>query len=192
VETDGRTALAAVRQSSGNRALDDAALKFVMSLYLRVRSPFEPQTGSLLYKHAGSLLGRLSMCAPIRSDVGSHMLCRAILAFIALPGVVAFAIPVAIAGWMQSRALRSPLGLLVLVPGLLLLLWSVREFYVAGRGTLAPWTPPKYLVVTGPYRYCRNPMYVGVDLILLGWTVLYRSAPLLLYAAGVARTPRWF
>ena len=114
------------------------------------------------------------------------MLCRAILAFFALPGVVAFAIPILVAGWLQSLSLQSPLGLAVIVPGLLLLLWCVREFYVAGHGTLAPWTPPKYLVVTGPYRYCRNPMYIGVELILLGWAEFYRSALLLLYAAGVA------
>ena len=114
------------------------------------------------------------------------MLCRAILAFVALPGIVAFAIPLVIAAWMQSLSVQNPLGLIILVPGLLLLLWCVREFHVAGQGTLAPWTPPKYLVVTGPYRYCRNPMYVGVDLILLGWAALYRSALLLLYAAGVA------
>jgi protein-S-isoprenylcysteine O-methyltransferase Ste14 len=114
------------------------------------------------------------------------MLCRAILALVALPGVIAFAIPLVTAGWMQSLSVQSPLGLIVLVPGLLLLLWCVREFFVAGRGTLAPWAPPKYLVVTGPYRYCRNPMYVGVDLILLGWAALYGSVLLLLYAVGVA------
>jgi protein-S-isoprenylcysteine O-methyltransferase Ste14 len=114
------------------------------------------------------------------------MLCRAILAFVALPGTVAFAIPLMLASWMQSLPLRNPLGLIILLCGLFLLLWCVREFYVAGRGTLAPWTPPKYLVVSGPYRYCRNPMYVGVELILIGWAALYWSALLLLYAAGVA------
>jgi protein-S-isoprenylcysteine O-methyltransferase Ste14 len=113
------------------------------------------------------------------------MLCRAIFAFIALPGVVAFAIPLAIARWTQSFSVRNPFGLVPMVVGLVLLMWCVREFYVGG-GTLAPWTPPKYLVVTGPYRYCRNPMYVGVALILVGWAAIYRSTVLLLYAAGVA------
>jgi protein-S-isoprenylcysteine O-methyltransferase Ste14 len=114
------------------------------------------------------------------------MLFRAIFAFLALPGMVAFVIPLVLAGAMQPlRVQRSP-GLVVLILGFGLLVWCVREFYVTGRGTLAPWQPPKYLVVTGPYRYCRNPMYVGVDLILLGWAILYWSGLLLLYAVSIS------
>ncbi len=114
------------------------------------------------------------------------MLWRAIFAFLALPGVVAFAVPLALAGWLHQFPPRQLSGLLPLCLGMLLLLWCVREFYVAGPGTLAPWSPPKHLVVSGPYRYCRNPMYVGVSLILLGWAALFWSRPLLLYAACVA------
>jgi protein-S-isoprenylcysteine O-methyltransferase Ste14 len=42
---------------------------------------------------------------------------------------------------------------------------------VAGRGTLAPWEPPRALVVSGPYRHSRNPMYVAVLVILSRWAV---------------------
>jgi protein-S-isoprenylcysteine O-methyltransferase Ste14 len=110
------------------------------------------------------------------------MLIRAITAFIALPGVVAFAVPITI-GISSGHAPRFPL--LAAVPvllGTLLLLWSVREFYVAGRGTLAPWSPPKHLVVSGPYRRTRNPMYVAVLTILAGWCILFRSRTLVAYA----------
>jgi protein-S-isoprenylcysteine O-methyltransferase Ste14 len=62
----------------------------------------------------------------------------------------------------------------------------VRDFYVAGRGTLAPWAPPRALVVTGLYRFSRNPMYVGVLLILCGWAAGFRSWPLAAYAATIA------
>jgi hypothetical protein len=64
-------------------------------------------------------------------------------------------------------------------------LWCVREFYVRGKGTLAPWDPPRHLVASGLYRFSRNPMYVSVSLILLGWAMGFRSAGLLLYALAV-------
>jgi protein-S-isoprenylcysteine O-methyltransferase Ste14 len=114
------------------------------------------------------------------------MLFRAIFAFLALPGIVAFVIPLVLAGAMGSFPVQRSAGFVVLILGVFLLVWCVREFYVTGRGTLAPWQPPQCLVVTGPYRYCRNPMYVGVGLILLGWAILYWSGLLLLYAASIA------
>lgn len=114
------------------------------------------------------------------------MLRRVIVAFIALPGAVAFAIPLVIAGWRLPPLGLNLLGLVMFVPGLILLVSCVREFYVVGLGTLAPSAPPKYLVVTGPYRYCRNPMYLGVDLVLFAWAVLYGSTRLLLYATCVS------
>jgi protein-S-isoprenylcysteine O-methyltransferase Ste14 len=110
------------------------------------------------------------------------MLFRAIAAFVALPGMVAFAIPVAI-GLSSGRPVRHGIvAAILLILGTLLLLWCVREFYVAGRGTLAPWDPPRHLVTTGPYAISRNPMYAGVIAILVGWCVLWDSIPLLIYA----------
>jgi protein-S-isoprenylcysteine O-methyltransferase Ste14 len=70
--------------------------------------------------------------------------------------------------------------------GSVLLLVCVREFYVAGRGTLAPWAPPTSLVATGPYKWSRNPMYVAVLLILTGWAIGFQSWDMALYAVVVA------
>lgn len=109
------------------------------------------------------------------------MLARAIVAFLALPGVVAFAAPLAIGISAGRPVQHTALGAAVLCLGTVLLLWCVREFYVAGRGTLAPWAPPERLVTTGPYRVSRNPMYVAVVTILIGWTVLWGSRTLLIY-----------
>ena len=61
-------------------------------------------------------------------------------------------------------------------------LWDFAAF---GRATPAPIDPPKRLVVRGLYRYIRNPMYVGVLTTILGWAVLFRSLPLVLYALAV-------
>ena len=77
-------------------------------------------------------------------------------------------------------------GFIALVIGLVLLLWCVRDFYVKGKGTLGPWDPPRNLVVTGLYRYSRNPMYIAVVLILVGWAMLFRAQSLWMYAGVVA------
>ncbi len=114
------------------------------------------------------------------------MFARALMAFLALPGIVAFAIP---AAWLWSTGqlkLAQPIGLAPLAVGVVALLWCVRDFYVSGRGTLAPWAPPERLVVVGLYRYSRNPMYVAVALVLLGWAVSFGSIGLLAYAVIVA------
>ncbi|HEY5808288.1 MAG TPA: isoprenylcysteine carboxylmethyltransferase family protein [Povalibacter sp.] len=101
------------------------------------------------------------------------MFVRAVLAFLALPGVVAFAIPLLWSWRSDHLRIVHPLGLIPLVLGVVMLLWCVRDFYVAGKGTLAPWSPPQRLVVVGLYRYSRNPMYVAVTLILLGWALVF-------------------
>ncbi len=111
------------------------------------------------------------------------MLARAITAFVAIPGVVAFVIPIA-TGIVTARPPQHvPLALALVSVGTATLLWCVREFYVAGRGTLAPWARPKHLVTSGPYRFSRNPMYVSTLTILVGWSVLWDSPGLHIYTA---------
>ena len=70
--------------------------------------------------------------------------------------------------------------------GAALALWCVWDFAVYGRGTPAPIDAPKTLVVRGPYRTLRNPMYVGALMVLLGWVTLYQTWALAIYAAAVA------
>lgn len=100
----------------------------------------------------------------------------------ALPGVVAFAVPLLLLRPAMPASAFALASAPVLALGLGLLLWCVREFYVAGRGTLAPWAPPLHLVTSGPYRYSRNPMYVAVVLIVVGWAIGFRATALVLYA----------
>jgi protein-S-isoprenylcysteine O-methyltransferase Ste14 len=108
---------------------------------------------------------------------------KALLAFLVLPGMVAFAVPLLL---LKPAAAQFTLPAVILVvAGSAFLLWCVREFYVSGRGTLAPWSPPQTLVVAGPYRFSRNPMYVAVILILWGWAVGSQSRGLALYALVV-------
>jgi protein-S-isoprenylcysteine O-methyltransferase Ste14 len=62
-----------------------------------------------------------------------------------------------------------------------LLAACIWEFARSGRGTLAPLDPPRELVVRGLYRYVRNPMYLGVSLIVLGEALLTGSRGLMVY-----------
>jgi protein-S-isoprenylcysteine O-methyltransferase Ste14 len=78
------------------------------------------------------------------------------------------------------------MGLALLAVGLVLLLWCARDFFVSGRGTLAPWDPPKRLVIVGLYRFVRNPMYIAVLILLAGWSVATGSR-----LVAVAAVPRW-
>ena len=68
-------------------------------------------------------------------------------------------------------------GLALLAVGLVLFVASLRRFDREGKGTLAPWDPPRRLVVRGPYAYVRNPMISGVLLVLVGEALVLRSRP---------------
>ena len=108
---------------------------------------------------------------------------RALFSFVVLPGVVAGLIPWLIVSSNRPEPFDGWLwpGLGVLSTGLAILLWCVRDFYVTGKGTLAPWDPPRALVGVGLYRYVRNPMYLGVLILVAGWAILAGSRPLALY-----------
>ncbi len=113
---------------------------------------------------------------------------RSLAAFLVLPGVVAGVIPFLIRRldpWSMGNG--SPGSAIALIGGIILLA-CVRDFYVSGRGTLAPWDPPRSLVVVGLYRYTRNPMYWGVGLLVLGQALLAGSPLMLGYAVflGIA------
>jgi protein-S-isoprenylcysteine O-methyltransferase Ste14 len=80
------------------------------------------------------------------------MFIRALLAFLVLPGIVGFIVPALLVAPAPGQASYSWPGGCLMAVGLVLLLWCVRDFYVRGKGTLAPWDPPRNLVVVGLYR----------------------------------------
>jgi len=112
------------------------------------------------------------------------MLIRHLLSIAALPFVMAVVVPT----WIARRDHITPSigptlplvlvqigGVIALVIGVILFVSSLRRFATEGKGTLAPWDPPRQLVVHGPYRYVRNPMISGVIFILLGEAMLLLS-----------------
>jgi protein-S-isoprenylcysteine O-methyltransferase Ste14 len=83
-------------------------------------------------------------------------------------------------------AIAMVAGALLLCGGAALVAHSIRLFVRLGRGTLAPWDPTQLLVNAGAYRFTRNPMKGGLFLVLLGETLLLRSAALAVWLACFA------
>ena len=78
---------------------------------------------------------------------------------------------------------RQIAGMIIGAVGAAVALWCVFTFAFIGKGTPAPFDPPRLLVIRGPYRFVRNPMYIGAGLALLGAALFYQSWPLPIYAA---------
>ena len=106
--------------------------------------------------------------------------------FVAAPGTMAGLVP-----WLITRWDGSPpgwdavdvLGLLVALIGLAMVVACFVRFVREGRGTPAPTAPTEELVVGGLYRYLRNPMYVGVGLVIAGQCLGFRSLALVVWLA---------
>lgn len=81
--------------------------------------------------------------------------------------------------WVRLLILTASAGALLI--GLTLFISTLMHFARTGRGTLAPWDPPRVLVVQGVYRYVRNPMISGVLFILLAEALLTGSRRILIW-----------
>jgi protein-S-isoprenylcysteine O-methyltransferase Ste14 len=115
------------------------------------------------------------------------LLLKTTLFAVLIPGTVAGYIPYRIIsrycpseGISFSIAMLLPM--LLFSAGLLVAMRCAMDFVVHGHGTPAPIDPPKQLVVQGLYRYTRNPMYLGILMILLGEAWGFWCGAQLLYA----------
>ncbi|MGO8875323.1 MAG: methyltransferase family protein [Acidimicrobiales bacterium] len=117
----------------------------------------------------------------------SRLLVKNIVFSLVIPGVGAVLLP----WWLLSHDWRLPSpsvwpALAVVLVGLSLYVWCARAFAVRGRGTPGPWDPPRQLVVSGPYRWVRNPIYLAAITVVLGEAWIFESVSLLEYAAEMA------
>ena len=83
-----------------------------------------------------------------------------------------------------ARAGTIALGALSTAAGLALFVATVRLFATVGRGTLAPWDPPRRLVVEGPYRRLRHPMISAVALTLAGEVLIFEANGIAVWLAA--------
>lgn len=105
-----------------------------------------------------------------------------------VPSTVAVVVPWWIAGWRMRPALfpgARPAGAALTVAALAVLLDSFARFALHGLGTPAPVLPPRRLVVSGLYRWVRNPMYVAVLSVITGQGLVTGAVGVLGYAALV-------
>ena len=74
------------------------------------------------------------------------------------------------------------LGCTVMLLGLTLMFLTIRMFIRIGKGTLAPWDPTRKLVTKSLYAHVRNPMILGVNIVLIGEAITFRSNNILIWA----------
>ena len=103
-------------------------------------------------------------------------------------GLLLIYLPARVLSWSgiaRPAAIEAPqvAGMVIGAAGGAVALWCIFTFATTGRGTPAPFDPPRRLVIQGPYRFVRNPMYIGAGLALAGAALFYGSLPLLGYTA---------
>jgi protein-S-isoprenylcysteine O-methyltransferase Ste14 len=107
------------------------------------------------------------------------------------PGMVAGLLPWLITGWSGSswdgwRVVGTAVGWFLIAAGSAVLVHAFALFVLQGLGTPAPIAPTRTLVVTGTYRWVRNPMYLAVTAVIVGQALLFASVALGIYAVVVA------
>jgi protein-S-isoprenylcysteine O-methyltransferase Ste14 len=102
-----------------------------------------------------------------------------------VPGVVAGLVPASIHGGGVRWNVGAWVGVVAIAIGVVFLLHAFVQFAARGIGTPAPIAPTKHLVVTGAYRYVRNPMYLAVLSIIFGQALLFWSVGVAVYGVGV-------
>jgi len=112
-----------------------------------------------------------------------------VIFLVVVPGSVAVLVPRLILGTQLPPVSRISsigwLGLPLVTCGAIILLDSFARFVVQGLGTPAPVFPTRHLVVSGLYRYVRNPIYVAVLSVVLGQAILFGSPAILVYGLSL-------
>ena len=109
------------------------------------------------------------------------MFIKALFAFLVLPGMSVGVVPALMVLYLPLQFDGFWWGRIPFAAGCGVLFTCVIVFYSEGSGTLAHWNPPKRMITSGFYKYTRNPMYVGVMLILIGESLIGGSLWLLVW-----------
>jgi protein-S-isoprenylcysteine O-methyltransferase Ste14 len=137
------------------------------------------RVGTSVYRRCGDEAMRRSAAA-----AGSAVF------FLVAPTMVAIVVPWLLTGWQVGGSWPAPMlaavaGVICIAIGGVALIDSFARFVIDGLGTPAPVAPTEDLVVTGLYRWVRNPIYLALELVIVGQALLLRQSSLLVYAAIV-------
>ena len=130
------------------------------------------------------------MSGPVRGrTAGVFVVVRAVTYATVFIGFILVFLPARLLSWSglgrpAGMGIAQVTGMVAAAAGAALAVWCILTFALLGRGTPAPFDPPQRLVVRGPYKYVRNPMYMGAAAALVGAAVFFGSVVLGLYAAA--------
>jgi protein-S-isoprenylcysteine O-methyltransferase Ste14 len=121
-----------------------------------------------------------------RTPMNIFVLVRAITYAALFIGLVLVYLPGRFLSWsgIVEPATHGPLqvaGMIIVGIGTAIALWCVLVFVFIGKGTPAAFDPPRKLVIRGPYRFVRNPMYIGAGMTLAGVALFYESLSIAIY-----------
>src|SRR5258708_15444119 len=114
------------------------------------------------------------------------VLVRAITYAVLFMGLVLIYLPARVLSWSSIArpaqiAVPQVAGMAIGAAGAVVALWCILAFVAIGKGTQAPFDPPRRLVIRGPYRFVRNPMYIGAGMTLAGAALYYESLSISVY-----------
>jgi len=99
-----------------------------------------------------------------------------------IPSLIMYFLPEAkSAFWSELSPMSTIIGIACFFLGLALFIKSVDLFIKIGNGTLAPWNPTRKLIISSLYQFTRNPMLLGVNLILFGLALTLKSTYILIW-----------
>ncbi len=120
-----------------------------------------------------------------RAHMNIFVLVRAISYATLFIGLVLVYVPGLLLGSASARTalfgVPQIVGMIITAAGAAIALWCVFTFVFIGKGTPAPFDPPRKLVIRGPYRFVRNPMYIGAGMTLAGAALFYESLSIFIY-----------
>jgi protein-S-isoprenylcysteine O-methyltransferase Ste14 len=101
-----------------------------------------------------------------------------------LPVIVLILVPLEIEKKISISSISAFLvGIVFISTGIYIMSRTISGFIRIGKGTLAPWSPTKKLIIAGMYRFVRNPMIIGVIIVLIGESIAILSFDILIWAA---------